>query len=327
MEYFTPILIVKKITEHHITNEAHYLNRRSFIKQSAHFGLGVAAFGAFSNSMAEGAYGGGFADKIIKTDYGKGLTPHTFKQITNYNNFYEFGTGKRDPAKNSHTLKPKPWHIKVGGECLKKGMYDLEDFIKPHQLEERIYRFRCVEAWSMVIPWVGVSLAEVLKTFEPTSKAKYVVFKTLLDKQQMPWQRRPILDWPYLEGLTIAEAMNPLSMLVVGLYGKTLPNQNGAPLRLMVPWKYGFKNIKSIVSIHFQENQPLNTWQNQASKEYGFYANVNPSVDHPRWSQARERVIGKGSFLSPTKRKTQLFNGYADEVGHLYAGLDLNKNF
>lgn len=317
---------MKKIAEHYVTDEAHYLNRRAFIKQSAQFGVGLAAFGAFS-ALAEGVAGGDLSDKIIATDYGKDLTPHSFKEITNYNNFYEFGTGKRDPAKNAHTLKPKPWHIKVSGECGKQGNYDLEDFIKPYQLQERIYRFRCVEAWSMVIPWVGISLASVLKTFQPTSKAKYVVFKTLLDKEQMPWQKRPILDWPYTEGLTITEAMNPLSMLAVGLYGKTLPNQNGAPLRLVVPWKYGFKNIKSIVAIHFQENQPINTWQDQASSEYGFYANVNPNVDHPRWSQARERVIGKGSFFSPSKRKTEIFNGYKDEVGHLYAGLDLNKNF
>lgn len=317
---------MKKITEHYVTDEAHYLNRRSFIKQSAQLGVGLAAFGIFP-ALAEGVSGGGLSDKIITTAYGKNLTPHTYKEITNYNNFYEFGTGKRDPAKNAHTLKPKPWHIEVSGECVKQGNYDLEDFIKPYQLEERIYRFRCVEAWSMVIPWVGISLASVLKTFQPTSKAKYVMFKTLVDKKQMPGQKRPILDWPYTEGLTIAEAMNPLSMLVVGLYGKTLPNQNGAPLRLVVPWKYGFKNIKSIVSIHFQETQPLNTWQEQASNEYGFYANVNPNVDHPRWSQARERVIGQGSFFSPKKRKTEMFNGYGDEVAHLYTGLDLKKNF
>ena len=179
----------------------------------------------------------------------------------------------------------------------------------------------------MVIPWVGVPLASVLKTFQPTSKAKYIVFKTLVDSEQMPGQKRSTLDWPYVEGLTIAEAMNPLSMLAVGLYGKTLPNQNGAPLRLVVPWKYGFKNIKSIVSIHFQEHAPINTWQDQASREYGFYANVNPNVDHPRWSQARERVIGQGSFFSPKKRKTEMFNGYGDEVAHLYTGLDLKKNF
>ncbi|SHA06002.1 Putative sulfite oxidase subunit YedY [Bathymodiolus thermophilus thioautotrophic gill symbiont] len=317
---------MKKIPEYCVTNEADYLNRRTFIKKSVGLGVGLAAFGSLP-SLAEGVQGGGLFDKIVATDYGKGLVPHTYKEISNYNNFYEFGTGKRDPAKNAHTLKPKPWHIEVSGECVKRGVYDLEDFIAPYQLQERIYRFRCVEAWSMVIPWVGVSLASVLKTFQPTSKAKYVVFKTLLDKTQMPWQKRPTLDWPYTEGLTIAEAMNPLSFLAVGLYGKTLPNQNGAPLRLVVPWKYGFKNIKSIVSIHFQETAPINTWQDQATSEYGFYANVNPNVDHPRWSQARERVIGRGSFFSPEKRKTEMFNGYGDEVAHLYTGLDLTKNF
>ncbi|CAB5503703.1 Protein-methionine-sulfoxide reductase catalytic subunit MsrP [Bathymodiolus thermophilus thioautotrophic gill symbiont] len=317
---------MKKIPEYCVTNEADYLNRRTFIKKSVGLGVGLAAFGSLP-SLAEGVQGGGLFDKIVATDYGKGLVPHTYKEISNYNNFYEFGTGKRDPAKNAHTLKPKPWHIEVSGECVKRGVYDLEDFIAPYQLQERIYRFRCVEAWSMVIPWVGVSLASVLKTFQPTSKAKYVVFKTLLDKTQMPWQKRPTLDWPYTEGLTIAEAMNPLSFLAVGLYGKTLPNQNGAPLRLVVPWKYGFKNIKSIVSIHFQETAPINTWQDQAASEYGFYANVNPNVDHPRWSQARERVIGRGSFFSPEKRKTEMFNGYGDEVAHLYTGLDLTKNF
>lgn len=290
-------------------------------------GWGGSSLLMSSPSNAEGVEGGGLLDKIKSTDYGKDLTPNSFKDITNYNNFYEFGTGKRDPAKNAHTLKPNPWHVKVSGECAKQGDYDLEDFIKPHQLEERIYRFRCVEAWSMVIPWVGISLASVLKSFQPTSKAKYVVFKTLVDEKQMPGQRFPILDWPYIEGLTIAEAMNPLSMLAVGLYGKTLPNQNGAPMRLVVPWKYGFKNIKSIVSIHFSETAPINTWQDQASSEYGFYANVNPNVSHPRWSQARERVIGQGGFLAPKKRKTELFNGYADEVSHLYAGLDLKQNF
>lgn len=319
--------MVTKLKENLITNEADYLNRRQFIKKTAQIGVGFGLSSVASIGLAEGVPGGGFSSEVAATKYGKDLKPHTYKQITNYNNFYEFGTGKRDPAKNAHTLKPKPWHLKVSGECAKKGDFDLEDFIKPYKLEERIYRFRCVEAWSMVIPWVGVPLASVLKTFQPTSKAKFVVFKTLLDPKQMPWQKRQTLNWPYIEGLTIKEAMNPLALLTVGLYGKTLPNQNGAPLRLIVPWKYGFKNIKSIVSIHFQEQKPLNTWQDQAASEYGFYANVNPKVDHPRWSQARERVIGAGSFFKPAKRKTELFNGYADEVGYLYAGLDLKRNF
>ena len=315
------------LKENSVTDEKTYLNRRAFIKQSLRFGVGLSFAFKAPWSLAEGVEGGGDFDHIEQSKYGKDLELHSYREITNYNNFYEFGTGKRDPAKNAHTLKTKPWHISVSGECENTGDYDLEDFIAPYQLQERIYRLRCVEAWSMVIPWVGVPLAAVLKTFKPTSKAKYVVFKTLLDSEQMPWQKRPILDWPYVEGLTIGEAMNPLSILSVGLYGKVLPNQNGAPIRLIVPWKYGFKSIKSIVSIHFQANQPLNTWQAQAPSEYGFYANVNPDVDHPRWSQASERVIGRGGFFSPEKRQTELFNGYQEEVSHLYDGLDLARNF
>jgi sulfoxide reductase catalytic subunit YedY len=314
------------LKDNSVTDEKTYHNRRAFIKQSLRLGVGLSFALKAPWSLAEGVEGGDF-DLISQSKYGGDLELHSYKEITNYNNFYEFGTGKRDPAKNAHTLKPKPWHISVSGECENKGEFDLEDFIAPYQLEERIYRLRCVEGWSMVIPWVGVPLAAVLKTFKPTSKAKYVVFKTLLDSEQMPGQKRPILDWPYLEGLTIGEAMNPLSILSVGLYGKVLPNQNGAPIRLIVPWKYGFKSIKSIVSIHFQANQPLNTWQAQAPSEYGFYANVNPDVDHPRWSQASERVIGRGGFFSPEKRQTELFNGYQEEVSYLYDGLDLARNF
>ncbi len=313
---------IKNIPESQITDEKHYLNRRKFIK----FGAGLSLV-PYTNLLAEGKKGGGFRDKISKTNYGKGLKLNTYREITNYNNFYEFGLDKGDPAKYAHKLQTKPWHIKVSGECEKQGNFDIEDFIKPHKLQERIYRFRCVEAWSMVIPWVGVSLADVLKTFKPNSKAKYVKFKTLYNPKQMPGQKSSVLEWPYVEGLTIAEAMNELSFLAVGLYGKTLPNQNGAPIRLVVPWKYGFKNIKSIVAIEFVEKQPLNSWQLQAANEYGFYANVNPNVNHPRWSQKRERVIGKGSFFSPKKRKTEIFNGYGKQVAHLYAGLDLKKYF
>lgn len=310
-----------------ITDKKDYLNRRQFIGTSLGLGLaGVLPIG-LQKTQAEGQHLGGQLEKIKKTDYGKGLEPHSFKQISNFNNFYEFGLDKKDPAKNAHTLKTKPWHIKVSGHCEKPAEVDIEDFIKPHQLEERIYRFRCVEAWSMVIPWVGVSLAEVLKTFKPTSKAKFVKFSTLYDPKQMPGQKRPYLDWPYVEGLTMAEAMNPLSFLVVGLYGEVLPNQNGAPIRLVLPWKYGFKGIKSIVAIEFSEKMPLNSWQQQTPREYGFYANVNPNVDHPRWTQARERIIGRGSFFSPAKRKTEIFNGYGKQVAHLYKGLDLTKYF
>lgn len=305
------------------TDEKHYLNRRSFIKTGL---IGATSIMA-PNLFAEGSPQGELSDFVKNTNYGKNLTPHTLKQISNYNNFYEFGTGKRDPAKNAHTLKTKPWHIKISGECEKTGNFDLEDFIKPHQLEERIYRFRCVEAWSMVIPWLGISLSEVLKSFKPNSNAKFVKFTTLLDPKQMPGQYRQTINWAYTEGLTIDEAMNKLSFLAVGLYGKELPNQNGAPMRLVVPWKYGFKNIKSIVAIEFVEKMPLNSWQENAPSEYGFYANVNPAVSHPRWSQKRERVIGQGSFFSPAKRDSELFNGYGKEVAHLYSGLDLNKNF
>ena len=217
---------------------------------------------------------------------------------------------------------PRPWNLAVDGAVEKPGVYDLEDFLKPHQLEERVYRFRCVEAWSMVIPWVGIPLADVIKRMNPAGNAKYVAFETLKDAKRMPGQRRAVLDWPYREGLRMDEAMNPLSFLVVGLYGEVLPNQNGAPLRLMVPWKYGFKSIKSIVKMTFQEKEPPTSWNMASAREYGFYSNVNPTVNHPRWSQARERRIG--DFL---KRPTKMFNGYEEEVSQMYAGMDLRKNY
>jgi len=248
------------------------------------------------------------------------LTP--YEDVTSYCNFYEFGTGKSDPKRLGHNMETRPWSVAVEGHCARPGVYDLEDFIEPHTLEERIYRLRCVEAWSMVIPWVGIPMNEVLKRFEPTGNAKYVKFTTLLDPEQMPGQRYPILDWPYVEGLRMDEAMHPLSIFAVGLYGEVLPNQNGAPLRLVVPWKYGFKSIKSIVKVEFTEEEPLNSWQQSSPREYGFYANVNPEVDHPRWSQARERRIG--DFF---KRDTLMFNGYADQVAQLYSGMDLSQQF
>jgi len=250
---------------------------------------------------------------------------NSLEDITTYNNFYEFGTGKRDPHKNATEFNPHPWSITVEGECNKPGIYDLEDFTKPDELEERIYRLRCVEGWSMVIPWVGFSLADMLKKFEPTSKAKYVEFTTLLDKSRMPGQKRRVLHWPYVEGLRIDEAMNELPLMAVGLYGDVLPNQNGAPIRLVVPWKYGFKSIKSIVKIRFTETQPVTTWNLTAPKEYGFYSNVNPTVDHPRWSQKKERVIGQ-AFWKP-KRDTEMFNGYSEQVAQLYNGMDLREHF
>jgi sulfoxide reductase catalytic subunit YedY len=251
--------------------------------------------------------------------------PNSFADITGYNNYYEFGTGKGDPARYAHTLKPQPWSVQVTGEAAKQGNYALEDILAPHALEERIYRFRCVEAWSMIVPWVGFPLSDLLSRFEPTSRAKYVQFFTLADPKQMPGLSYRVLEWPYREGLTIEEAMHPLTLLTVGVYGKTLPNQNGAPLRLIVPWKYGFKSIKSIVRIHFTEQEPQTSWNMAAPQEYGFYSNVNPEVDHPRWSQASERRLGGSLFA--TRVPTLMFNGYADEVASLYSGLDLRRHY
>jgi len=249
---------------------------------------------------------------------------NSFEEISSYNNFYEFGTDKSDPAKNAGNFRTRPWNVTVAGEAEVTGTYALDDLLKPHALEERIYRLRCVEAWSMVIPWVGFPLAELIKRCKPTSRAKYVEFTTLHDPKQMPGQRSPVLQWPYVEGLRMDEAMHPLTLMAVGLYGEVLPNQNGAPLRLVVPWKYGFKSIKSIVSIRFTETQPRSSWMISAPREYGFFANVNPAVDHPRWSQKRERRIGAGSLWD--RRPTLPFNGY-DEVAALYRGMDLRKFF
>jgi methionine sulfoxide reductase catalytic subunit len=253
--------------------------------------------------------------------------PNSYEDITSYNNFYELGTDKADPKENAASLKPRPWNVTVDGEAEVKGTFTIEDILKPHALEERIYRFRCVEAWSMVIPWVGFPLGDLIKRFKPTSKAKYVELTTLHDPKQLPYQRTNVLDWPYVEGLRMDEAMHPLTLMVVGVYGRALPAQNGAPLRLMAPWKYGFKNGKSIVKIRFVEKQPQNTWMVSNPREYGFYANVNPEVDHPRWSQATERRIGgAGGFFAP-RVKTLPFNGYSDQVASLYKGMDLRKFF
>ena len=243
------------------------------------------------------------------------------EDITGYNNFYEFGTGKGDPARYSGNFKPLPWSIRVEGECEKPGVIDYEDLIASYPVEERVYRFRCVEAWSMVVPWAGIPLEAVLKRFQPTSKAKYVALETVLRPEEMPGQRRGFLDWPYVEGLRIDEAMHPLTLLAVGIYGEELPNQNGAPVRLVVPWKYGYKSIKSIVSITFTEDEPPTTWNIQAPHEYGFYSNVNPDRSHPRWSQKRERRLGAGLFEG--KIPTLKFNGYEDQVASLYDGMDL----
>jgi len=249
-----------------------------------------------------------------------------YKDASSYNNYYEFGTDKSDPVKNAHTLKTTPWTVEVEGLVKKPAKYALEDLLKLSAQEERIYRLRCVEGWSMVIPWVGYSLAELIKRVEPTGNAKYVEFVTLADKTQMPGLRSGVLDWPYVEGLRMDEAMNPLALLAFGLYGEVLPNQSGAPVRAMLPWKYGFKSGKSIVKIRFTEKQPQSSWMKANASEYGFYSNVNPAVDHPRWSQATERRIGEDGLFQK-KRATQMFNGYEAQVGQLYTGMDLKKNF
>ncbi|WP_369916478.1 protein-methionine-sulfoxide reductase catalytic subunit MsrP [Xanthomonas sp. NCPPB 3005] len=252
--------------------------------------------------------------------------PTRYEDVTSYNNFYEFGTDKTDPSKAAKTLRTAPWSVKVSGECEKPGTLALDDLLKGNSPEERIYRLRCVEGWSMVIPWLGVPLAAVLKRFAPTSKAKYVAFTTLADPQQMPGIRYRSIDWPYKEGLRIDEAMNPLTLLATGLYGKPLPQQNGAPLRLVVPWKYGFKSIKSIVEIRFVERMPETAWHELQASEYGFFSNVNPAVDHPRWSQKTERrIAGKASKLFAERIPTRPFNGYAEQVAGMYAGMDLKK--
>ena len=308
-----------------ITSPSVYLDRRRFLQSAAMVGAG-AAFGTIAGPALAATektrvkLAGVNKTKWTQESLGEKLTD--YGSVTRYNNFYEFGTGKTDPADNSNKFMPRPWNLAVDGAVEKPGVYDLEDFLKPHQLEERVYRFRCVEAWSMVIPWVGIPFADVIKRMNPTGNAKYVAFETLKDAKRMPGQRRAVLDWPYREGLRMDEAMNPLSFLVVGLYGEVLPNQNGAPLRLMVPWKYGFKSIKSIVKMTFQEKEPPTSWNMASAREYGFYSNVNPTVNHPRWSQARERRIG--DFL---KRPTKMFNGYEEEVGQMYAGMDLRKNY
>ena len=298
------------IASSEITSESDYLGRRQFLKEAGLIGAATAGFvaGLPKSAAALGQ------DQDLKAE----LT--SYEDATSYNNFYEFGTDKEDPKANAQSFKTKPWSVKVDGLVNKPATYQLEDFVKPHTLEERIYRHRCVEGWSMVIPWLGFPMADLIKRVEPQGSAKYVEFTTLNDPKQMPGLRIPVLDWPYVEGLRMDEAMHPLTIFVVGLYGKTLPNQNGAPLRHVVPWKYGFKGCKSIVRIRFTDKEPRTAWNIAAPNEYGFYANVNPEVDHPRWSQARERPVGK-----IRTKPTLMFNGYADQVGSLYAGMDLRK--
>jgi sulfoxide reductase catalytic subunit YedY len=299
-----------------ITPPEIYRARRRFMQ-----GMGALAAGAALGNAPEvhaGTRLAGVHASAYKVD--EETTP--YKSVTTYNNFYEFGTGKDDPSENAGNLKTRPWKVTVEGEVGNPGVYDIDTLLKLAPLEERVYRMRCVEGWSMVIPWVGFPLREIIRRAAPTGNAKYVEFETLNDPKQMPGQRSRILDWPYVEGLRMDEAMNPLTLLAVGLYGEVLPNQNGAPIRLVVPWKYGFKSAKSIVKIRFVEKQPLTAWMKATPSEYGFYSNVNPQVDHPRWSQAKERRIGE--FF---KRDTLMFNGYAAQVAQMYRGMDLKKFF
>jgi len=327
-------MLIKKandIKTSEITDPAHYARRREFIKTAAALGAAAVVPGVGSAMSASTETAAPVQptwprvpmEGVVETSYGEGLVLTEYEYITGYNNFYEFGTGKGDPARNAHTLRTRPWTVVVDGECEAPGEIGIEDILAGFPQEERIYRLRCVEAWAMVVPWIGIPLGSLLKRFKPTSRAKYVAFETLVDKEQMPAQRRAVLDWPYREGLRMDEAMHPLTMLATGLYGELIPNQNGAPLRLVVPWKYGFKSIKSIVRISFSQTLPETTWWKLSPDEYGFYSNVNPEVDHPRWSQARHRMIGDPLFSK--KHETLMFNGYADQVADLYRGMDLAK--
>jgi len=300
------------IRESEITDERVYLDRRRFIERAAAAGAGLLAA-----TTLPGALGACVTDAGQDPDQ-----PNSYEEITTYNNFYEFGTGKDDPARNAHTLRPRPWSVTVDGEVHRPGTFGVDDLIARFPPEERVYRLRCVEAWSMVIPWLGFPLRDLLDAVEPTSHGRYVEFTTLYDPAQMPGQRRGVLPWPYVEGLRLDEARHPLTLLATGLYGRNLPNQNGAPIRLVVPWKYGFKSIKSIVRIRLVRSQPPTTWNLMAPNEYGFFANVNPNVDHPRWSQARERRLGE-----LRRRRTLMFNGYGEQVASLYGEMDLRRHY
>ena len=318
-----------------ITPEKIYGNRRNVLKQMALAagGVGLATWQervAFAQDSVWGARPGKLAVLAATPGRGDGFNAMekvtSYKDASSYNNFYEFGTDKADPAINAHTLKTSPWSVEVEGLVKKPTRFTLEDLLKLSPMEERIYRMRCVEGWSMVIPWLGYSLAALIKQVEPLGSAKYVEFVSLADPKTMPFVGSRILDWPYAEGLRLDEAMHPLTLLSFGMYGEVLPNQSGAPVRLVVPWKYGFKSAKSLVKIRFTEKQPATAWNKAAANEYGFYSNVNPLVDHPRWSQASERRIGEDGLFAK-KRKTLMFNGYEAQVGQLYAGMDLRKNF
>jgi sulfoxide reductase catalytic subunit YedY len=325
---------IDPIPSSEITPEPVYRARRQWLKLLA-TGVPALAVGCGKNQQAAGTPttpstppAGRPLTISKRSSYSTSEVPTSFHDASHYNNYYEFGTGKGDPARNSGAFRPAPWTVEIAGHAEVTGRFALEDLLKPHALEERVYRMRCVEAWSMVIPWIGFPLGDLLKRMRPTSKAKYVAFTTVERPNEMPGLAFGVLDWPYREGLRIDEAMHPLTLLATGMYGYTLPNQNGAPLRLVVPWKYGFKGIKSIVRIEFVEREPPTSWNASAPDEYGFYSNVNPAVDHPRWSQATERRIsGNGLALFGNRLKTLPFNGYAEQVASLYAGMDLHKNF
>jgi methionine sulfoxide reductase catalytic subunit len=295
-----------------ITPEAEYLNRREFLGMAGSIGA-LSAGGALVSAVMGGAQPVGAQQADEVSSEGK---------VTSYNNYYEFGTDKEDPKANSQQFRARPWSVKIEGLCKKTGNMPLDDLLRPSRVEDRVYRFRCVEAWSAVIPWRGIPLADVIRRAEPLPSARFVEMTTLFDPAQMPGQRRATIAWPYIEGLRLDEAMHPLALLATGMYGKTLPNQNGAPLRLVVPWKYGFKSIKAVVKLKFTEQPSTTTWMQAAPSEYGFFANVNPTVDHPRWSQARERKLG-----DILRKPTLMFNGYAEQVSSLYAGMDLRRNF
>ncbi|MDC3017781.1 protein-methionine-sulfoxide reductase catalytic subunit MsrP [Paracoccaceae bacterium] len=301
--YILEILKYSDVTPHNI-----YLNRRKFVEALGLTSLAVVA-----------------TPTTAKLGYSTSAKPNTIDEITNYNNFYEFGTSKTDPAKYAHSLTTDPWEITFEGVSQNKKKFYLPEILRGKAIQERIYRLRCVEGWSMVIPWIGFPLRDLINELEIDNNAKFVAFETVYRPTEMRGQKRTTLDWPYREGLTIEEALHPLTFIATGLYGKELPNQNGAPFRLVVPWKYGFKSIKSITKISFMKEQPYTTWSSESPREYGFYSNVNPNVDHPRWSQATERVIGEGLFGE--RRKTELFNGYIEEVGDLYKGMDLKKYY
>jgi methionine sulfoxide reductase catalytic subunit len=315
-------MLIRKPTDipySEVTPQSLYLRRREFFQTAASSALAAAAVLA---PRSAGAQTGQKLPNVRKSPYGEDERLNSYADVTGYNNFYEFGTGKEDPAANAKNFTGRPWTIKVDGRVKNAGEHDIDSFIKPYALEERIYRLRCVEGWSMAIPWVGIPLADVINRLEPEAGATFVEFTTLNDARRMPGLNVPVLRWPYVEGLRMDEAMNPLSILAVGVYGEALPGQNGAPIRLVVPWKYGFKSTKSIVRIRFTNQQPRNSWQVSAPREYGFYANVNPEVDHPRWSQATERRLGEFR-----RRRTEMFNGYGEQVAGMYSGMDLRTNF